>query len=345
MIRFRLGLCQSRTVYAAISTQLKLNSIQVPCRWSERLRSSRFLLKESNNFYVRKYASTSNSSGAESSGQISEKIGVIGFGQMGGALVRGFMNSGIVAPENVCASVTTDERKNALHEIGIEAVFGDAVSEDGARQVASFSDVILLGVKPQVIKPVLQALAPSVDSSHLVISLAAGIRLAEIEEALEKGVRVIRVMPNTPALVQCGASAYAMGTYATEGDSDLVTKLLSKVGLAIRVREKMMSGVTGVSGSGPAYIYMVIEAMADGGVAAGLPRETAMALAAQTVAGAAQMVLNDGGNLMHPGVLKDNVASPAGTTIAAIKELESSGIRGAFMRAVLASANRSEELG
>lgn len=276
---------------------------------------------------------------------LEEKLGVIGFGQMGGALVRGFLNSGIITPDNVCVSVTTSERREMLSEMGLQHVFGDATS-GGAAKVAEFSDIILLGVKPQVIKPVLQALAPVIEPRHLVVSIAAGIKLSELENALGKGVRVVRVMPNTPALVQKGASAFAMGSYATQKDADIVQNLLSKVGLAIRVREKMMNGVTGVSGSGPAYVYMMIEAMADGGVAAGLPRETSLALAAQTVAGAAEMVLQDPeAGLMHPGVLKDRVASPAGTTIAAITELEASGIRGAFIRAVLASANRSEELG
>jgi pyrroline-5-carboxylate reductase len=285
------------------------------------------------------------SSGASEKGEstsLGKKVGVIGFGQMGGALVRGFLNSEIITVDDICASVTTAERQNYLKEIGINNVFGDAVTKGGAAKVAEFADVIIVGVKPQVIKPVLQALAPAMEPRHLVISIAAGIKIAELENALGKGVKVVRVMPNTPALVQQGASAFALGSYATEDDAFVVESLLSKVGLALRVREKMMNGVTGVSGSGPAYVYMMIEAMADGGVAAGLPREIAQKLAAQTVAGASQMLLQ---SELHPGSLKDMVASPAGTTIAAITELETSGMRGAFIRAVLASAKRSEELG
>lgn len=156
-------------------------------------------------------------------------------------------------------------------------------------------------------------------------------------------------MPNTPCLVQCGASAYALGTNATQEDADLVDKLLTSVGLAIRVEEKMMDAVTGLSGSGPAYVYIMIEALADGGVAAGLPRDTALALAARTVAGAAKMVLSDDetsiSGLVHPGILKDKVASPAGTTIAGIMELEAGGLRGTVMKAVKAAAARSSELG
>lgn len=275
----------------------------------------------------------------------SAKLGVIGFGQMGGALVRGFINSGIIDPSDVGASVKSPERKQSLLDMGVEHVFGDA-THGGAEDIAKFSDIVLVGVKPQVIKPVLQSLSPFLEPRHLVVSIAAGIKLNELESHLGKGVRVIRVMPNTPALAQQGASAYALGSYAGDKDAEVVHTLLSKVGLAIRVQEKMMDGVTGVSGSGPAYVYMMIEAMADGGVAAGLPRETALALAAQTVKGAAEMVLHgDGDTLTHPGVLKDRVASPAGTTIAAIAELENAGVRNAFIRAVLASASRSEELG
>jgi pyrroline-5-carboxylate reductase len=199
---------------------------------------------------------------------------------------------------------------------------------------------------------VLAALGPHVTPHHLVISIAAGVRLETLEAALGAGARVVRVMPNTPCLVAAGASAYALGAHATQADADLVHSLLGSVGLAIQVEEKMMNAVTGLSGSGPAYVFLMIEALADGGVAAGLPRDTALALAAQTVAGAAQMVLqgdnDDDGSvlgLVHPAVLKDKVASPAGTTIAGICELETSGVRGAFMRAVKAAAARSEELG
>lgn len=197
---------------------------------------------------------------------------------------------------------------------------------------------------------VLKALGPHVTPRHLVISIAAGVRLETLEAALGADSRVIRVMPNTPCLVQSGASAYALGSNVTQQDADLVHRLLSSVGLAIQVEEKMMSAVTGLSGSGPAFVYIMVEALADGGVAAGLPRETALALAAQTVAGAAQMVFQDDDEtavlgMVSPGILKDRVASPAGTTIAGICELESSGVRGAFMRAVMAAAKRSEELG
>ncbi len=205
-------------------------------------------------------------------------------------------------------------------------------------------------VKPQAMGSVLRSLGPHVTQDHLVISIAAGVRIATLEAALGAGARVVRVMPNTPCLIQQGASAYALGASASPADADLVHALLSSVGLAVQVEEKMMDAVTGLSGSGPAYVFMMIEALADGGVAAGLPRDTALALAAQTVAGAAAMVFQGGDDaailgMVHPGILKDKVASPAGTTIAGICELESSGVRGAFIRAVKAAAKRSEELG
>lgn len=161
-------------------------------------------------------------------------------------------------------------------------------------------------------------------------------------EFLAAGVRIIRVIPNTPALVGAGASAYALGTQATEADAATAQQLLGSVGLALRVSESLLDAVTGLSGSGPAYAFLMIEAMADGGVAAGLPREMAQQLAAQTLLGAAQMVLSTG---QHPGVLKDAVCSPGGTTIEAIHELERSGVRGALISAVRVAADKSRRLG
>jgi len=275
-------------------------------------------------------------------------IGVIGAGQMGEALIRGFLKSGVSSAERICASVATLERGELLSSLGIGNVFDDVI-HGGAQDVASFSDIIIVGVKPQTMSPVLQALSPVIEPRHLIISIAAGIQIETIENDLGAGARVIRVMPNTPCLVQAGASAYSLGTNASMHDADLAHALFYSVGLAIEVEEKMMNAVTGLSGSGPAYVFMMIEALADGGVAAGLPRDTALALAAQTVAGAAQMVLQEGETstpgIIHPAILKDKVASPAGTTITGLCELENSGIRGAFIRAVKAAAGRSQELG
>jgi pyrroline-5-carboxylate reductase len=169
--------------------------------------------------------------------------------------------------------------------------------------VAACSDIIFLGVKPQNMPQVLAALAPHVGPHHLIISIAAGVTLPTYEAALPEGTRVIRIMPNTPMLVQRGASAYCLGRWATEEDEQKLNVLLRPTGLVVPVEEKMMDAVTGLSGSGPAFVYMMIEAMADGGVLAGLPRERALQLAAQTVAGAAHMVMEacEDGELAHPG--------------------------------------------
>ncbi|PSC75658.1 pyrroline-5-carboxylate reductase [Micractinium conductrix] len=266
---------------------------------------------------------------------------------MGEALIRGFLRAKVSTPSKICCSVKDWERRDALERLGIGSIFGDA-TESGAEEVARFARIVFLCTKPQACAEVLQSMAPHMTPDHLVVSIAAGITINTLEEGLGHGTRVVRVMPNTPALVQSGASAYALGTHATPHDAELVDLLLGSVGFCIRVEEKQLDAVTGLSGSGPAFVYLVIEALADGGVAAGLPRDTALALAAKTVAGAAQMVFSEDETsvlgMVHPGVLKDRVASPAGTTIAGLTELESSGVRGAFIRAVTRAAQRSKEL-
>eukprot|EP00891_Asterochloris_glomerata_P007368 jgi/Astpho2/7368/Aster-01960 len=264
---------------------------------------------------------------------------------MGEALIRGFTRSGVSTWEQICASVKSKERQSALSAMGLR-VYGNALN-GGAADLAANSDIIFLGVKPQYLDSVLEALRPHILPNHLVISIAAGIKVSGLEAALPEGTRVIRVMPNTPCLIGQAASAFVMGTHATESDADKAYALMSSVGLTLQVEERMMDAVTGLSGSGPAYVFMIIEAMADGGVLAGLPRDKALALAAQTVVGAARMIFeaNDDGLVTHPALLKDKVTSPGGTTITGLAELETSGVRGALMRAVKAAAKRSEELG
>jgi pyrroline-5-carboxylate reductase len=176
----------------------------------------------------------------------------------------------------------------------------------------------------------------------LVISIVAGVKLSALREVAGMGVRIVRVMPNTPALIHRGAAAYSTGPDVTAEDANVVEKIFSAVGKVFRVKEELLDVVTGLSGSGPAYIYIVIEALADAGVLMGLPRDLALQLAAQTVAGAAEMVLQSG---LHPAQLKDMVTSPGGTTIAGIEALEASGIRAAFLSAVRAATERSIELG
>jgi pyrroline-5-carboxylate reductase len=176
----------------------------------------------------------------------------------------------------------------------------------------------------------------------LLISIVAGLSIASLEKAAGEKLRIIRVMPNTPALVLAGASGYATGTQATDEDAETAQKIFGGVGLAVRVKESLLDAVTGLSGSGPAYVYTIIEALADGGVLMGLPRDLALQLAAKTVAGAAEMVLQTG---LHPAVLRDQVASPGGTTIAGIEALEAGGLRAALITAVRAATERSAALG
>ncbi|KAK9848849.1 hypothetical protein WJX84_005716 [Apatococcus fuscideae] len=273
-----------------------------------------------------------------------DRIGFLGAGKMGEALIRGFLASGVSIPSNLSASVRNAERQRSLSMLGIQ-IFGSA-TDGGAAEIAANSDIIIIGVKPQQAENVLSALAPYVRPDHLIISIAAGIRISSIESLLPEATRVVRVMPNTPCLIREAASAYVLGNSATPLDASRTFALMRSVGVAVTVEERLMDAVTGLSGSGPAYVFLMIEALADGAVSVGLPRDKALFLAAQTVVGAARMVLEGGGNggIAHPALLKDHVASPAGTTIAGIAELEACGVRSAFMRAVKAAARRSEEL-
>jgi pyrroline-5-carboxylate reductase len=222
----------------------------------------------------------------------------------------------------------------------IQAGSGIAVFESNL-EVAKHSEVIVLAVKPQSMAAVLAELRKAVTPSHLVISIAAGITIDSIVAGLGQHARVVRVMPNTPALIGEGISAFALGSGARAEDAALVEDLLGSVGHSVKVGEAMLDAVTGLSGSGPAFVYLMIEALSDGGVRAGLPRDIASLLAVQTVVGAARMVHESG---EHPGALKDQVASPGGTTIAGLHALEKAGVRGAFIDAVMAATNRSAEL-
>lgn len=263
-------------------------------------------------------------------------IGFLGAGKMATALARGFIRAGLVSAKHVIASDP------------IEKARAEFAKETGGKVVASNPEVvrrarvIFVAVKPDQVVNVLTESRSELTNDHLVISIAAGVSLAKLEGALAGGARVIRVMPNTPALVGASATAFAAGKGASTADAQLVERLFSAVGVAYPVKESLLDGVTGLSGSGPAYGYIIIEALADGGVAAGLPRETATKLAAQTMLGAAKMVLESG---QHPGALKDMVASPGGTTIEGIHELEKGKLRGALMNAVRAAAEKSKALG
>ena len=208
-------------------------------------------------------------------------------------------------------------------------------------QVVQDADIIFIAVKPQYAATVLKEVRPVLAPTTVIVSIAAGVTVAALLDAAGPSTRVVRVMPNTPCLVGETAAAMCLGGAADSGDADAVRALFSAVGVIHMVDERLLSAVTGLSGSGPAYIFLMIEALADGGVRAGLPRDVAQALAAQTTLGAARMVLDTG---KHPGALKDMVTSPAGTTIAGVHELEKAGARAAFINAVVAAAARADEL-
>ena len=261
-------------------------------------------------------------------------LGVIGAGEMGGALVRGIVRSGALAAEQIVVADAEQGRAAGLAcEVGVKTAATNA-------EVARQSEYVLLGVKPGLVAGVVKEIAGELAGNTLV-SIAAGVPIARIKEALGTAAApVIRVMPNTPALV--GAGAFALSAPGVDPERvEALKRLLEALGRVVVVGEELMDAVTGLSGSGPAFVFVMIEAMADGGVAAGLPRPTAQLLAAQTVLGAAKMVLESG---EHPAALKDGVASPGGTTIAGLAELERSGFRAAMISAIRAAAARAKQL-
>jgi pyrroline-5-carboxylate reductase len=264
------------------------------------------------------------------------RVGFLGAGKMATALARGWIAAGLLTPEACRASDPVPAARQAF-----AAGTGGTAETDNCAVVEA-SDLLVLAVKPQNMAELLDAIAPAVGPRHLIVSIAAGVTLAQLSAALGSDSRLIRVMPNTPCLVGASASGYAPGAAATADDVALVDRLLNVVGTAFRLPEHLLDAVTGLSGSGPAFVYTVIEALSDGGVRVGLPRDVATALAAQTVLGSARMVLETG---LHPGVLKDQVTSPGGTTIAGIHALERGGLRAALMDAVEAATKRSVELG
>ncbi|MCF6154778.1 MAG: pyrroline-5-carboxylate reductase [Candidatus Brocadia sp.] len=267
---------------------------------------------------------------------VKEKIGFIGGGKMGEALSKGIINAKLNTPDNIMVSDVIAERCKLLNkEIGIKTTQNN-------KDVVSFADVIILAIKPQMMNEVLSNLKNDITPRHLVVSIAAGIPIRFIESRLQAGIRIIRVMPNTPCLIGASATAFALGKCATDADGQLVFHLFNAVGRVFQLDEKYLDAVTGLSGSGPAYVYMFIEALSDGGVKMGLPRDVATILAAQTVLGAAKMVLETG---QHPAQLKDAVTSPGGTTIEGISKLEDSGLRSAMINAVEAATLKSKKLG
>ncbi|MEP6663347.1 MAG: pyrroline-5-carboxylate reductase [Verrucomicrobiota bacterium] len=263
-------------------------------------------------------------------------IGFLGAGKMATALAKGFVKAGLVTPKNIIASDPVEAARNYFAE-----ETGAKITESNL-EVVRFAKVLVLAVKPGNAPELLEEIRESFSEKKLLISIAAGVTIAKLENGLGESARVIRVMPNTPALVGSSATAFAIGKSATANDAKQAEKLFSAVGIAFQLKESLLDAVTGLSGSGPAYVYLMIEALSDGGVAAGLPRDVATKLAAQTVFGSAQMVLQTG---QHPGVLKDAVTSPGGTTIEGLHELEKGKVRGAIMNAVRAATEKSKKLG
>ena len=263
------------------------------------------------------------------------RIGVIGLGKMGGILVRALLDQGFVSAKQIRATVRPD---SPIESLGGE--FGISVSSDN-RELAEWADLILLAVKPGTVCEVAKAIAPSLNREKLVVSVAASVSTEMIEKALEAEVPVIRAMPNTPCLVGSGMTAVCRGRYADKAQLELVSELFTAVGRSVIIDEKHFNAVTGLSASGPAFIYIILESLAEAGVKVGLPRDVATLLAAQTTLGASQVVLETGN---HPALLKDIVTTPAGCTIDGILELEEGKLRVTLIKAVVKATERAKEL-
>jgi pyrroline-5-carboxylate reductase len=264
------------------------------------------------------------------------KLGFIGVGAMGGALCRGVIRANIAAPNSVWMS---DPRRDVCEEIYSEV--GARIAVDN-REMLTHCDYILLAVKPHLVEKVLAPIAQDFTADKTLISVAAGVNIGKLESLLPTGVPVIRCMPNTPALVGAGVTVICGGSSAKEHHLQAAREIFGAAGMVLETEERLMDAVTGLSGSGPAYVYLFIEALTAGGVKAGLPRDMALKLATQTTLGAAKMILDTG---KHPAELKDMVTTPGGTTIAGLAELERGNLRTACMNAIEAAAKRSSELG
>ncbi|MBC7792298.1 MAG: pyrroline-5-carboxylate reductase [Clostridia bacterium] len=263
-------------------------------------------------------------------------LALLGAGNMGEALLRGLIKAKLLPASDIVVTAPRLERRDELAKnYGVTAIADNVAAVTGA-------DVILFGVKPQILDRVLVQVASAIAEGTLVISVAAGVTIEAIEARLGKGPRIIRAMPNTPAIIGLGATALAMGPNASADDETRARTIFEAVGYVTVVEEYLLDAVTGLSGSGPAYVFMIIEALSDAGVKVGLPRRQAQALAAQTVLGSAKLLLETG---LHPGVLKDQVTSPGGTAIVGLHTLEQGGLRTTLINAVVAATHRSIELG
>lgn len=267
---------------------------------------------------------------------LEQTIAFLGAGNMAEALIKGLLRAGTARPDTLIA---TGRRTERLEEL--QRTYGVRTTLDNMAAVRE-AEVVVLAVKPQVLDKVLVQVAPAVDARKLIISVAAGVPIAAMERRLGAGARIIRTMPNTPSLVGAGACALSRGEHASEDDLHIATRIFQSVGLTTVVDETLLDAVTGLSGSGPAYVFLIIEALSDAGVKVGLPRYTALKLAAQTVLGSARLLVETAG---HPGQLKDQVTSPGGTAIAGLHTLEAGGLRTTLIDAVEAATRRARELG
>lgn len=263
------------------------------------------------------------------------RVAFVGAGNMAEALIKGLLQAGWKADE----IVGTGRRPERLDHL--QRAYGIRTTTDNAAAVAS-AEIVVLAVKPQAMNKMLDLVAPGIDHQKLVISVAAGVPIAALQRKLGSGARIVRAMPNTPALVGAGATAVSGGEHATDEDLATAKSLFDAVGKTVVLDEGLLDAVTGLSGSGPAYVFLVIEALSDAGVKVGLPRYTAQALAAQTVLGSAKLLIETG---LHPGQLKDQVTSPGGTAIAGLHTLEAGGLRTTLINAVEAASTRARELG
>jgi len=266
---------------------------------------------------------------------VSKSISFIGAGNMAEAMIRGLLHGGVFEPARVTASAPREERRRELSE-----KFG--IRTTGANREAVDADIIVLSVKPQILSRVLVEIADVVPAEALVISIAAGVPVVAIQSRLAAGTRVVRAMPNTPALVDAAATAIAGGEHARDSDLADAKRIFDAIGITVILEESQLDAVTGLSGSGPAYVFLILEALSDAGVKVGLSRRTAQLLAAQTLLGSAKLLLETN---EHPGRLKDMVTSPGGTAITGLHTLENGGVRTTLMNAVEAATRRSRELG
>lgn len=264
-----------------------------------------------------------------------KKVAVLGAGKMGGILLQVLLKQGLLSPKNTTATVGHEDRARALsRKLGISVGTNN-------RKAAENADIILIAVKPTVVEEVASELRGSLSPKQLVISVAASVPNRLIEETLAADIPVVRAMPNTPCLLGCGMTALARGAHAGPKHVEMATAMFNCVGRTVVVDEKHMDAVTGLSASGPAYIYIIIESLAEAGVKVGLPRDVATLLAAQTTMGAAKVVLETGD---HPALLKDSVTTPAGCTVDGLMELEEGKLRVTLIKAVVKAAQRAKEL-